>query len=226
VLEADFAGDGTVADEAGGAGRPGGNSVFRTSRFWQSEGMTPAVPRRAVTQESSETRGRGLRAAQAAFVVGLLYAAISVYWAVGGTWLLDTVGASLVQAARGASAGVLFAVWAAAVLKVIATVLPLLAVHAAAPPGSRWRRVLRVLTWVEAVILVLYGLVLTATGLLVQSGLVATDATADHRALRWHAYLWDPWFLVWGLLVTAALWRSRRLASGRRGQASQRSHVP
>jgi hypothetical protein len=162
-----------------------------------------------VTQESSETRGRGLRAAQAAFVVGLLYAAISVYWAVGGTWLLDTVGASLVQAARGASAGVLFAVWAAAVLKVIATVLPLLAVHAAAPPGSRWRRVLRVLTWVEAVILVLYGLVLTATGLLVQSGLVPTDATADHRALRWHAYLWDPWFLVWGLLVTAALWRSR-----------------
>jgi len=32
---------------------------------------------------------------------------------------------------------------------------------------------------------------------------------ADHRALAWHAYLWDPWFLVWGVLVTAALLRSR-----------------
>jgi hypothetical protein len=34
-------------------------------------------------------------------------------------------------------------------------------------------------------------------------------ASADHRALAWRAYLWDPWFLVWGLLVTAALLRSR-----------------
>ena len=35
-------------------------------------------------------------------------------------------------------------------------------------------------------------------------------AGADHRALAWHAYLWDPWFLLWGLLVTAALLRGRR----------------
>jgi Protein of unknown function (DUF3995) len=175
--------------------------------------MTPAV-----IQESQATRVRGLRAAQAAFVVGLLYAAISVYWAAGGIWLLDTVGASLVQAARDASAGVLFAVWAASVLKVIAAVLPLLAVRTDAPPGAGGRRVFRVLTWVEAVILVLYGLVLTVTGLLVQSGLVAAGATADHRTLRWHAYLWDPWFLVWGLLVTAALLRSRSLAASGPGQ--------
>jgi hypothetical protein len=170
--------------------------------------MTPAV-----TRDRRQTTSPGLRAAQAAFVVGLLYAAISVYWAVGGTWLLDTVGASLTQAGHGASAGVLFAVWAAAALKIVAAVLPLLAVNPEhAPPGGRGRRVFRVLTWVEAVILVLYGLVLTVTGLLVQSGLVTAAANADHRALRWHAYLWDPWFLVWGLLVTAALLRSRRPA--------------
>ncbi len=40
-------------------------------------------------------------------------------------------------------------------------------------------------------------------------GLIGTPANADHRALAWHAYLWDAWFLVWGLLVTAALLRSR-----------------
>ena len=39
--------------------------------------------------------------------------------------------------------------------------------------------------------------------------MIGTPANADHRALAWHAYLWDPWFLVWGLLVTAALLRSR-----------------
>jgi hypothetical protein len=33
--------------------------------------------------------------ALAGLVVGLAYAAISVYWAVGGRWLLNTVGISL-----------------------------------------------------------------------------------------------------------------------------------
>jgi hypothetical protein len=37
------------------------------------------------------------------------------------------------------------------------------------------------------------------------SAVVAVWATADHRALAWHAYLWDPWFLIWGLLVVGAL---------------------
>ena len=61
----------------------------------------------------------------------------------------------------------------------------------------------------EAAILTVYGLNLTAVGLLVQAGLIGTPANADHHALAWHAYLWDPWLLVWGVLVTAALLRSR-----------------
>ena len=56
-----------------------------------------------------------------------------------------------------------------------------------------------------------YGLVLTVAGLLVQTDVVRAAANADHRALRWHAYLWDPWFLVWGILVVVALMRSRRM---------------
>jgi hypothetical protein len=56
--------------------------------------------------------------------------------------------------------------------------------------------------------------VLTAAGLLVQSGVIAPAANADRRALRWHAFLWDPWFLVWGLLVTIALVQGRRRRGG------------
>jgi hypothetical protein len=166
----------------------------------------------------SSAGATGLRAAQAAFAVGLLYAAISVYWGAGGTWLLDTVGSGLGEG-HGGSALVVFAVWLAVGLKVIAAVLPLLAVSADTSTGSgrplvMWplvtrARLIRALTWIEAVILVAYGLVLTSVGLLVQAGAVAVSATADHRALEWHAYLWDPWFLVWGLLVTVALLRSR-----------------
>ena len=145
---------------------------------------------------------RGLGAAWAACTCGLAYAAISLYWALGGSWLLATVGASL---AGSSSAAIKFAVCAAVALKAIAAFLPLVAIGALRRPPYGWERWLWRLTWVEALILTTYGLVLTATGLLVQSGVIAPPANADHRALRWHAYLWDPWFLVWGLLVTTAV---------------------
>ena len=65
------------------------------------------------------------------------------------------------------------------------------------------------LTWIEAAILVGYGLVLTASGLPVQVGVMKAAAHADRLAMKWHAYLWDPWFLIWGIFVFLALWRSR-----------------
>jgi hypothetical protein len=40
-----------------------------------------------------------------------------------------------------------------------------------------------VLAWLEVAILNIYGLVLTIAGLLVQSGVIAAAARADHRAL-------------------------------------------
>ena len=71
------------------------------------------------------------------------------------------------------------------------------------------RRLVRVPAWLQAAILTIYGLVLIIAGLLVQPGVIAAAASADHRALAWHVYLWDPWFLLWGVLVTAALTGSR-----------------
>jgi hypothetical protein len=134
-------------------------------------------------------------------VVGLAYAAISAYWALGGTWLLATVSSSLVTAHQSATA--VMAVWAAVVLKAVAALLPL-PVCLSAPPSKRHGR-LRLLAWAEAAVLTLYGFVFTLAGLLVQVGVIHQRRTADRRALVWHAYLWDPWFLVWGLLVIIAL---------------------
>jgi len=139
-------------------------------------------------------------------LLGLLYAALSVYWGLGGTTLLDTVGGSLERGGRAGDLVVVLALWAAVVLKVIAAVLPLLAIYRLG--GMRWQRPVVVLTGIEAAVLVIYGLVLTTVGLMVQLGVIAASTSADHRALAWHAYLWDPWFLVWGLLVTAALLRT------------------
>jgi Protein of unknown function (DUF3995) len=155
-----------------------------------------------------------LRIAWAAFFVGLLYAAVSLYWALGGTWLLDTIGGSLEEQARAGTVGVRLLVWAAVALKLIAAVLPLLALRRL--PRPAWHRTVWVLAWAEAAVLTIYGLVWTAGGLLAQAGVIHVF-TSDPRAQAWHAYLWDPWFLVWGLLVAAALLLGRH----RRSQTHQ-----
>ena len=148
--------------------------------------------------------------ALAGLAVGLAYAAISVYWAVGGRWLLNTVGISLSQPGQAGHLAALLAVWGAAAVKAVAAVLPLLAIGVwPRTANGGLRRLARVLTWIEAAILVGYGLVLTASGLLVQAGVIEAAAHADRLALKWHAYLWDPWFLIWGIFVFLALWRSR-----------------
>ncbi|HZD01566.1 MAG TPA: DUF3995 domain-containing protein [Actinomycetes bacterium] len=142
-----------------------------------------------------------LRAAWAASFVGLPNAAVSLYWVLGGTWLLDTIGGSLEEQGRAGTVGVRLTVWAAVALKLLAVALPLLALRRL--PRPAWHRLVWVLAWAEAAVLTTYGLVWTAGGLLAQAGVI--HATTDPRALAWHAYLWDPWFLVWGVLVAAAL---------------------
>ncbi len=59
------------------------------------------------------------------------------------------------------------------------------------------------LAWPAAVILTGDGAVLTIVGLLVPAAVISASGTADHRALSWHAHVWDPWFLICGLLSAA-----------------------
>ena len=50
-------------------------------------------------------------------------------------------------------------------------------------------------------------------GLLVEAGVIDAADDADEHAIAWHAFFWDPWFLLWGVAVTVAMWRSRPRAS-------------
>jgi hypothetical protein len=148
-----------------------------------------------------------------AVLIGLAYAGVSVYWGLGGTALVDTVGGTLAKLGRERDAVVVAALWGAAALKLAAAVLPLVALRSAPARARRDRggaltRGARRASWVAAVVLTVYGAVYTGGGLLVQAGVIHSSRSADHRAQAWHAYLWDPWFLVWGVLITAALVRS------------------
>jgi Protein of unknown function (DUF3995) len=135
-------------------------------------------------------------------VAGLGYAAISAYWAVGGQRLLATVGSDVQRLGHSRGAAVVLGLWAVVVLKAVAAALPAVSLQL---PAFGWGRTVAALAWIAAVILTAYGLVLTLVGVMVQAGLIRAGAGADHRALAWHAYLWDPWFLVWGVLATGAL---------------------
>ncbi|MHB1789022.1 MAG: DUF3995 domain-containing protein [Acidimicrobiales bacterium] len=143
-------------------------------------------------------------ASWAALGVGLAYAAISAYWATGGTWLLDTVGGAFERLGHSAGPAVLVGLWAVVLAKTVAAGLPVAVNRGLGRPSLRG--VLRRLAWLTGWVLAAYGLVLTVPGLAIQAGLLHAGTHADRRALAWHAYLWDPWFLVWGLLVIAALY--------------------
>jgi hypothetical protein len=160
-----------------------------------------------VSTTGAPTRPVTRRAAIAGLVLGLAFAAVSAYWAVGGRWLLDTVGRSLATSDASSLARVV--IWSAVAAKLVAALLPF---AAAGDEDRPWHATARALGWTEGVVMAGYGLVLTAVGLLVQAGAIGVAASADHEALRWHAFLWDPWFLLWGLAVLVVMLSSRQRA--------------
>jgi hypothetical protein len=163
--------------------------------------------------------------ASAAAVLGVLYAAVSAYWGAGGTALLDTIGGTLEREARAQTAGLLALVWTTVALKLTASSIGLLAVAQPRWLSPRRCRVVRSAAWLAAVVLVLYGGVLTSIGLLVQADIVHASAHADHKALRWHAFVWDPWFLVWGLLLATSLTLTRRPSTDRLRRRGESLHT-
>lgn len=149
-------------------------------------------------------------AASVALLLGVLYAAVSAYWGSGGTALLDTVGGAFQRAGRTGGAGLIAVVWVTVLLKLLAAILGFVAVVGRPRLAAARRRLVQRPAWAAALMLILYGGALSITGWLVQLGVVSAAANADQKALRWHAFLWDPWFLVWGLLLAVGLVRSRR----------------
>ena len=138
-----------------------------------------------------------------AAALGVAYALISAYWALGGTALLSTIGGSIEHDARTGGLLVTAGEWLVVLVKLFAAALPVFVIRSSG--RGRRERVASRLAALEALVLTLYGLVFTATGLLVQLGVISRGAHVDNRALAWHAFLWDPWFLVWGLAVVASL---------------------
>jgi hypothetical protein len=146
--------------------------------------------------------------ARAAAALAFASAAVSCYWTAGGTFLLDTVGGAIEELARERSLGAVALGAATVVLKVVAGVLALALLH---PPTEPFRRrVLILANGVASAILCLWGGVNVVVGALVLGGAVSPSGDIDRYALRWHVFLWDMWFLVWGVTLAVAVAAARQ----------------
>jgi hypothetical protein len=139
-------------------------------------------------------------AATIATCLAFASAATTLYWTLGGTWLLDTVGGSLERLARDRGTAALLLGVVVVLVKVVAGWC---ALALATAPWRTWRLVWGV-NAIAAGVLCLWGGVNVVAGALVLTGALER-VDADRHALLWHVFLWDAWFLVWGLTLAAAV---------------------
>lgn len=149
----------------------------------------------------AQLRRRSARwAGYAAAAWGLLFAAASFYWAAGGRFGLDTLPSEISE--RRDFWFVLFGLWGAGAAKLCAGALGLALTRSA---GHRLRyRPLLVLGGLAGIALSLYGGLNLLVRALMAVGLMHTPASMHSAVATWHLVLWDPWWMVGGLLLLAA----------------------
>jgi len=143
--------------------------------------------------------------ARLAAALAFASAAVTLYWTLGGTALLDTVGGRVEEIARQRSTGALAVGAVVVAAKAAAAVLALALLR---HPG----RLIATLATVGGTLLALYGGVLVAAGALVLVGIIDPAGPVDERALRWHVLFWDLWFLLWGAALAVAGLRAHHSA--------------
>lgn len=133
------------------------------------------------------------------------FAAVSAYWALGGDVGIETIAADITRVPLANNPAI---VWGTAGLKALAGLVALALVR---PWGRRFpRRSLVAAAWIAGVLLTLYGGAnLIDHGLMV-AGVRHTPEVLGERAARWHLLLWDPVWLLGGILFLAAARQSQR----------------
>lgn len=136
----------------------------------------------------------------------MLHAAASLYWALGGRWLLATVGQWAVELSAREPLRAGLALGLVALVKLLAATVPIGVAYGKLP----WRIFWRAVSWVGGLLLVVYGGINTVVSAAVLGGLIRPKGGYDLEAMRGHTYLWDPLFVLWGSALVLSLWFSRQ----------------
>jgi hypothetical protein len=154
----------------------------------------------ATSSAALDARSRLPAAAAAAWAT--VFAAASAYWAAGGTGGSATIANDLAERAAARDPGFVATLWTAAALKLL---LAALALALARPVAGRLESAVRFAGWASGTALALYG---SLVGLVefVSMGLGVREVRAGigHAAVAWYIFLWEPAWVLGGLLFLAA----------------------
>ncbi|MDR1518094.1 MAG: DUF3995 domain-containing protein [Dysgonamonadaceae bacterium] len=142
----------------------------------------------------------------ASCALGLGFTAFNVYWALGGTRWIDTVFPVSTNAEL-TTVMPLWVEWLAISLKTAAALFGLATMPFAIRILLRLRllRLVRFGAWVAACCLTFWGFTQTSFFILLKIKLFNVDYWGDERVIDGHAFLWDPWFLLWGVCLILAM---------------------
>ncbi len=135
------------------------------------------------------------------------FAIVSFYWASGGTIGVGTLATSIQQLGRERDRSFVVEVWVTGVLKLLAAALALALTHS-------WSmrvldRTVRIAVWVCGALLLLYGTANLAQDILIELHVVGVPLSMGASAVRWYLFLWEPWWILGGILFLGAAWSTR-----------------
>lgn len=144
----------------------------------------------------------------AAAIWAFLFAATSFYWALGGRIGVETIGDAITKPALAGDPAIVAFVWTTGALKVVAGGVALALVQPWGRRIPRWALLLA--GWGASALFLVYGAANLAQDVLIVGGMIPTPVGLGAVAARWHLFLWDPWWLLGGILLALATWRFSR----------------
>lgn len=148
-----------------------------------------------------------------AMLLAFAHAAISFYWATGGSWGIETIGQWAIDSRTSHPLLITAALIALGMVKVAAGVIP----YIASIGRFFWRTFWRTISAAGSLVLIAWGGANVVVGGAALLGLVAGPETAENRhALMMHVFLWDMVFLLWGIFLLVGLWATSPRRNRRR----------
>ena len=137
-----------------------------------------------------------------------VFASASFYWALGGRIGLETIGPGLATLTNDPWF-VAIGLWGVGVAKVAGGLLALALIRLR--QRRRVHRLIYLITLIGGSLAALYGAASLVQHVLMITGAIAIPAGLGRVATTWHIVLWDPWWVIGGVLFVTAARRSRAL---------------